>query len=233
MSSTNRGAERQETDAYFTPPALARLIVEEVAPNISTKGEDIQALEPGCGNGTFLDALAAYGCQDYLGIEIVPAYAQQARAKGHEVQEADFLTWTTEARPSLIIGNPPFRLLEAFVKKSLDLVADDGVVAFLARLNFLGGGGRFKSLWDKYPPVHVIVLPARPGFTADGGSDSIEYTVLIWRKSSEMVQEGTRLSWLDNTKIRNKWEPHNAPTYVKTPEPQIQSSLIEARGDAK
>jgi hypothetical protein len=220
MSSTNRGAERQETDAYFTPPQLAQLIVEEIGPFISTKGEDFSALEPGCGNGSFLDALAAYGVQDRLGVELVPAYAAECRAKGHEVLEADYLTWQPpEGRPSLIIGNPPFRLMEAFIDHSLEIVADGGVVAFLCRLNFLGGTNRFQRLWSQRPPSHVFVLPARPGFTADGGADSIEYTVVVWHKLEEEVQDGTRLHWIDNTKIQNKWTPGNAPTYVKTTPP--------------
>lgn len=227
MSSTNRGALRQETDAYFTPPQLASLIVEAVAPFVSTHGTDLSALEPGCGNGSFLDALAAYGVEDRLGVEIVPAYAKEARAKGHEIVEGDFMTWEKAdgtGFPNLVIGNPPFRLLEDFVHRSLGMVDDDGVVAFVARLNFLGGGARFKRLWDQTPPAHVFVLPARPGFTADGGADSIEYTVLVWRKISEGVQEATTISWLDNTEIQNKWNPATAPTYQPSPQTTLEGT---------
>ena len=64
-------------------------------------------LEPSCGDGRFLDALAKAGAK-VRGIEVHPGRAHQARAKGHAVMTANFLAVAPDASFDLVVMNPPF-----------------------------------------------------------------------------------------------------------------------------
>lgn len=70
-------------------------------------------LEPTCGTGSFLRAAAAAapGARR-VGVEIQPAYAEQARAYADEVREDDVFTLDAAAlglrAPLLVVGNPPW-----------------------------------------------------------------------------------------------------------------------------
>src|SRR6185369_1754246 len=93
--------------------------------------------------------------------------------------------------PDLIVGNPPFTVFESHVLRSLELLSDGGVLAFLLRLNCLSGIERSGFLWKNYPPAFVYPLDKRPHFL-DGyrinkkgkrvklGADSCEYGMFVW-----------------------------------------------------
>lgn len=64
-------------------------------------------LEPSCGDGRILDAIAAHGHQG-LGIEYHAGRADQAKAKGHSVLTANFLECPPRAEFDAVVMNPPF-----------------------------------------------------------------------------------------------------------------------------
>lgn len=203
MSATNRGAKRAPNDAYLTPPSLAGLVCRAVAQDFAHGPRLI--LEPGCGDGSFLDAArVAWPGAETLGVEVDPALAALARAKGHNVIGGDlFFTQGLPERVGLVLGNPPFLQAERFIRWGLAHLDDrGGALAFLLRLDFLGSRGRYASLWQPAPPSHVYVLPARAGFTPGGKTDSIEYMVSVWTRPP---RAHTTLSWLDNLGIENRW----------------------------
>ena len=81
-------------------------IVERVLENIyRLEGEKI--LEPSCGCGRFLDGLKKRGAKAF-GIEVDPARAEPARAKGHRVLTANFLDVEPTPEYDRVIMNPPF-----------------------------------------------------------------------------------------------------------------------------
>jgi hypothetical protein len=88
----------------------------------------------------------------------------------------DFLDPTFQPPPvDVICTNPPFRLAQEFVEKSLSLAKQ---VVMLLRLNYLGSEARAPFLREFHPDVYV--LPNRPSFT-DGQTDSIEYAWFHFR----------------------------------------------------
>lgn len=66
-----------------------------------------KVLEPSCGCGRFLDALAKRNAIVF-GIEYDNIRAAQARAKGHSVLTANFLETIPEPIYDAVVMNPPF-----------------------------------------------------------------------------------------------------------------------------
>ena len=67
----------------------------------------IRVLEPSCGDGRILDAIASHG-HSGLGIEYHPVRAAQAQAKGHKVVLANFLECPPTPEFDAVVMNPPF-----------------------------------------------------------------------------------------------------------------------------
>lgn len=66
-----------------------------------------------------------------LGVELDPQLAEQARQlTGRTVITGDFLDVAIQARPTVVLGNPPFQttLIEKILDKAHRLLADDGRV---------------------------------------------------------------------------------------------------------
>lgn len=100
-----------------------------------------------------------------------------------EIREGvDYLN-TSFTSQDVIITNPPFSLTIEFIKKSLSELADDGTLAYLQRVNFLGSKCRV-DFWAEvgFPNKTPVIIP-RPRFV-NGGSDSCEYMWMIWDKGN-------------------------------------------------
>lgn len=69
--------------------------------------EPLRILEPSCGDGRILDAIARRGHAGF-GIEYDAGRADQARAKGHAVLTANFLECPPVAEYDVVAMNPPF-----------------------------------------------------------------------------------------------------------------------------
>lgn len=89
-------------------------------------------VEPACGPGAFLGAIPAI--VPAIGIDIDPGMAVAARANtGRTVLEGDFRTIELELQPTVILGNPPFRLslIDQFLERSYQLLPVSGRVGFI------------------------------------------------------------------------------------------------------
>lgn len=208
MSSTNRGAERDLDDHYATPPQVASLICAALKLDrwITKPG---RLLEPGCGEGSFLDAMAkVWPSAERIGVDLNPELVDIAVDRGHEAYACDYLKVKDLGGPfDAIIGNPPFKFADEFLERSMGLVKPFGIVAFIQKLNWQGGQKRFKAMWLKTGRdlAHEYVLPYRIGFTPDGGSDSIEYGVYVFQRGWMKTGRPTTKSFLDNSGITNRW----------------------------
>ena len=97
--------------------------------------------------------------------------------------KSDYLHTKLNYKPFVIISNPPFNQAMEFIKKALDDVADDGYVMMLLRLNFLETKAR-KDFFDNYMPSWIFVHHKRMSFTDAGGTDSVAYCHMVWKKGS-------------------------------------------------
>jgi SAM-dependent methyltransferase len=100
-----------------TPADTVDLMVEKLMAGIADP-RDMRVLDPGCGEGEFIDGLLRY-CESYglsrpriVGIELDPGRAAISRKRFSrvtevEIREADFLRPSTDTF-DLIVGNPPY-----------------------------------------------------------------------------------------------------------------------------
>ncbi len=97
--------------AYYTPPAIARFILQWGINGSS----DLNILEPSCGDGVFLECIANDKMlyNSITAVEYEEEEAMKARAitlHDSEVINADFhgFCLDTDKRFNLVVGNPPF-----------------------------------------------------------------------------------------------------------------------------
>lgn len=181
MSSTSRGGQRSEADAYDTPAfAVHRLLDELILPQGMW-------LEPAGGTGCLIRAVNDYRQQhsqypvDWRVIELRkecrPALDLVTLHRDHVVI-ASALSGADpfrEEHPKVIITNPPFSLAEEFLEAGFRYQPE--VLVLLLRLNFLGSAKRARLLKDRMPDVYV--LPNRISFD-NRGTDSVEYAWMVF-----------------------------------------------------
>ena len=111
--------DRKQLGAWYTPAELVATVVEAVVtPEFVAARSDrpISVLDPACGDGRFLAAVAERvrrfgGAVELHGVDVDPAAVAAAFAElpGAHIRRADALTidWSGR-RFDLVIGNPPF-----------------------------------------------------------------------------------------------------------------------------
>lgn len=160
MSSTNRGATRNNRDYYPTPQYAIDAILREI--NWSRVGT---MLEPACGDCRIIESAATWNRDmdiDWCEIE----------------KDRDYLAMSWPDTFDLVITNPPYTLAEEYLTKCL---LDGESVALLYRLGFLASQKRHQ-LWQEHVPDRLYVLSQRPSF--DGvGTDSADYAWFAWGKA--------------------------------------------------
>jgi hypothetical protein len=183
-------AQRTESadspDDFPTPPWATRGFMEYV---IEDRGPfaSMSCLEPACGAGHMAKVL-----KEYFG----EVRSSDAYAYGYgEVR--DYLAVPCEANAvDWVITNPPFRLAEEFVQRSL-IIARKGV-AILARTVFIESVGRYRNLFEFNPPTKFAQyserVPMVRGRLDQKASTATGYAWLVWEKSEEAG--APRLLWV-------------------------------------
>jgi hypothetical protein len=181
--------DRHPDDFYATPRWATVAILDALdARGALTAAAGLgRILEPSCGDGAILDVLAERVSQSRLyGVEIDTARAQATRRRFPRttVAMADYLRWTPHpgASPAWIIGNPPFKHAQEFVEHSLSFAPADCRVTLLLRLAFLASKRRASLYAPGAGFAALHVLPRRPSFTPDRGTDRYDYGWFTWQK---------------------------------------------------
>jgi hypothetical protein len=175
---------KDSPDDFPTPPWATRGLLEHII-----KKDDLETqtcLEPACGAGHMAKVL-----KEYFGA----VTSSDAYDYGYGDVE-DFLT-SRYAPDSFdwVITNPPFRLAEEFVIRSLE-IARRGI-AILARSVFLESVGRYKGIFRDAPPTafaqFVERVPMVRGRLDSKATTATGYAWLVWHKG----QTGEpRLMWV-------------------------------------
>lgn len=161
MSATNRETERHGEDFYRTPEWCTLAILPHVAqPNV--------LLDPSAGDGAILDAARKYYKSTthvhvaLVGMELVQRRADALRDKGFDdVHHVDSLKqkWPT---CQLVVANPPYKLAEKFVAKSLHELPN-ATHAYLLGLNFATSVSRAE--FHVQHPSDIYIFSKRPSFS--------------------------------------------------------------------
>jgi len=172
-------------DDFPTPPWATRGFMEHIVSDFGPFSE-MSCLETACGAGHMSKVL-----KEYFG-EVRSSDAHQygygaVRNYLDVPHEANAVDW--------VITNPPFRLAEQFVQRSL-IVARRGV-AVLVRTVFIESVGRYQNLFQKNPPnifaQYTERVPMVRGRLDRKASTATGYAWLIWTKRPSGAP---RLMWV-------------------------------------
>ena len=179
-----RSEPKDSPDDFPTPPWATRGLLEYV---LDKKGlSTLTCLEPACGAGHMAKVLREY----FAKVKYSDAYHY-----GYGPVR-DFLTYPYETNAvDWVITNPPFRLAEEFVLRSLS-VAKLGV-AILARTVFLESSGRYRKIFEETPPTifaqFVERVPMVKGRLDSKATTATGYAWFVWDKQSRVPP---RLAWV-------------------------------------
>lgn len=107
--------------SFYTPSSIA-LWMSERALKSTLKARAIRVLEPSCGDGVFIDAIASFKHHTQIEIDAIEynLEAFQNAEKNHKsyanIINADFLFWRNKRKYDLVLGNPPYIVKKLFKK---------------------------------------------------------------------------------------------------------------------
>jgi len=178
---------RDSLDDFPTPPWATRALLRHVIGQDSQSLGRQTCLEPACGVGhmakvlaEFFGTITCYDIHDY-------GFGQQ---RDYLKGPIPIGSW------DWVITNPPFRLAEQFVDRSLE-VARQGV-AILARTVFIESVGRYERLFKSRPPTTYAQfterVPMLKGRLDKKATTATSYCWLVWHKPISM--DAPRLIWI-------------------------------------
>jgi len=185
--------ERRTHDHYPTEPTLITAALSTALEYMPMQPAEI--LEPGAGDGRWgAEAARLTGATRITGVEIRNEIRPDAFTSWYPGQ--DFLTWTYyQKNPfDMVVGNPPFKYAEGFVRHGWELLAPGGIMVYLLKIGFMASVGRYESLWNEIYPANVFVCSTRPSFY-NGSTGGDEYAVFLWKKTLEEKPLGYPRSW--------------------------------------
>lgn len=228
MQNTSHAVMAQRTEArdslddFPTPPWATRALMEHILDDKDSL-TDMVCLEPACGVGHMAKVLLEYfgevRCSD-----VHPYGYGEVRDYLAVPYETNSCDW--------VITNPPFRLAEAFVLRSM-AVARKGV-AILARTVFIESVGRYQKIFLETPPTKFAQfterVPMVKGRLDKKASTATGYGWLVWEKSNPSIP---RLMWVPPCrKALERDGDYDMPNKPMVVEATPQADLFRGIGNA-
>lgn len=170
-----RHEARDSLEDYPTPPWATRALCEWIARHSPDRLSDLSVREPAANRGHMVRPLF-----EYFG----HVMASDVHDYGAGYRVEDYLFGPDEHfdRTDWVITNPPFRLAEEFIARSLRLSRKG--VAMIVRSAFLESVGRYERLFSVTPPSAVLQFTERvvmhKGKLSPDGSTATAYAWLVW-----------------------------------------------------
>jgi len=146
-------------DFIPTPPWATRVLYEEVAPSLKANAPSLSIWDPACGAGHMTKVFEEYGHPKTIGTD---AYPRPMVHNPTTHYESDFIESPPFEEADVIVTNPPYRHLNAFIDRSLS-VARFGT-GMLVRVQALETEGRYKSIYRDTPPTQIAFFANRISF---------------------------------------------------------------------
>ena len=179
--------DREENDFYATDP-------NEVYNICSYEKLIGTVLEPSCGMGHMVK-----GIQKHKAYENIKIVATDLIDRGFGESGYNFLDYNYPYVNDIgtIIMNPPFKFIEEFVVKSIEIAQHK--VILLARNQFLEGGGRYNNIFSKTPPARIYQYVDRIACAKDGNFkrnmiSNMAFSWFIWDKDT--YDGNTYMKWI-------------------------------------
>lgn len=193
---------RRRAEHYPTERALIRAALERYA--LEKGGSPGYILDPGAGDGRWGQiAGELYPGSQVHGVE----KRRVPRPEGFALwrNRCDFLSFRLRRelgiliRYDLVVGNPPYRWAEAFIRHAWELLAPGGRIIFLLPLQFQAGLGRYHGLWSELPVTRLAPVCPRPSFGKNSkgrrGTNGTDYGLFVWDKALDGACAGTARRW--------------------------------------
>jgi hypothetical protein len=197
---------RDPYDFYDTPKPFISAVYSIISNSSEhLKSDPKKVLDPGAGRGRW-GHMARFKWPESQ-IDGVELSNYDGKEVGYDNwYRADFREWETDERYDLIVGNPPYsmsagiydgNLAEKFVRKSLELCNDDGLVFVLLKTLFVTSEGRGYGLFTDFPPMYIFQSVRRIPFRPELGNstNTYDYAMFLWRKNHKPVD--TKIRWFD------------------------------------
>lgn len=177
---------------FPTPPWATRALMVHVLGKVHSPLDHIcwTALDPACGEGHMVEPL-----REYFG----HVFGSDIFDYGAGYTVADFLD-RSYVLPAVdfVITNPPYSVAQEFVEKCLDTANLKRGVAILARLGWIEGETRHKTLFSRRPP-HIFApfaerVPILKGRWDPKGSTATGCAWYVWIRG--MAYGRTEVRWI-------------------------------------
>ena len=185
MGYDKNHSEREVNDFYATP-------TEEVFNILQHEKMKETILEPCCGMGHMIEGILQHNLDNKI-------IATDLINYGYGETGLDYLSDDypyTEGIGTIII-NPPFKLIEEFVIKSLK-IATDKVILF-ARNQFVESQSRYENIFLDNPPSRIYQYVDRVACAKDGDfnkkmSSNMAFSWFVWDK--QINNKETTFRWI-------------------------------------
>ena len=170
-------------DFIPTPPWATRVLYEAVAPNLKKHAANLSVLDPAMGAGHMLKVFKEYGHHKISGSDAYQ-HPKISDIQGTHMYSEDFVEEPPLFGADVIITNPPYKHLEAFISRSLD-IATFGV-GMLVRVQALESEGRYNNIYKDKPPTQVAFfsnrIPFKTGVVKKKAPKMYFHVWLWWEK---------------------------------------------------
>ena len=179
--SNHSKKDREQDDFYATDPKAVEMLCDlEKFSNV--------IIEPACGMGHISNVLKNRG-YSVMSMDLVD--------RGYPgCVIGDFLKCGKRNADADIVTNPPYKLAQEFVEKSMEVIASGHKVAMFLKLTFLETVKR-RELFKKYPPKTVYVASQRIACWPNGkptAQSMVCYAWFVWEKG---FSGDTTLKWFN------------------------------------
>lgn len=191
-------------DKFYTQSNVAKQCVDFLNNNLKLK-EDIKYLEPSAGDGSFLNYLS-----NYVALDIKP--------EDERIIEQDFLTYQTDKKDYITIGNPPFgsrskMAIDFFNKASL--ISE--VIGFIVPVSFMKWNVQ-KNLNPNFALYNYFYLEPE-SFLDNGEPYSVRTVFQIWVKKGSQYDNNIDLRLTKQPPVSHEdfeiWQYNATPEAVK------------------
>lgn len=173
--------KRHAFDYYRTEDDLAFVLMEKLLPDMLHSSAVLKMLDTGAGTGVWgKQARKLYNHISIKGIELQDKFVQPDEYD--EWETGDYLLTRPTGHYDFVVGNPPYKFAEKFVRHSMENLRNGGYLLYLLRIDFLSGIDRYLHLFRDFPLSRVAICSRRPSFYENKRTGGDMYAGFLWRK---------------------------------------------------